>query len=121
MHSRRVVSLVARISTKSAKWAGTPTWFRTKRAIDSGQAPGDKPIVAFTILGVGNNNPGIYVIAAGAIMMNRHPWAFYVKPMLLRAKSGRFSVNLRRKVARGESMKPGAGGSTGPERWLVAV
>jgi len=113
----RVVSLVAPNQYKISQVGWDPnTWFRTKQAIDSGQAQGlTKPIVSFTILGVGNN-PGIYVIAAGAIMMGSGiPWAFYVKPMLLRAKKRQIQRELAEKVARGESIKPvPKGGSTGP-------
>ena len=40
----------------------------------------------FTVLGVGNN-PGIYVIALGGILMGLGiPWAFYVKPALIRRR-----------------------------------
>lgn len=41
---------------------------------------------AYTILGVGNN-PGIYLVAAGGILMALGiPWAFYIKPALLKRK-----------------------------------
>jgi len=40
----------------------------------------------FTVLGVGNN-PGIYVIALGGILIGLGiPWAFYVKPALIRRR-----------------------------------
>lgn len=40
----------------------------------------------FTILGVGNN-PGIYVIAFGGILIGLGiPWAFYVKPAIIRRR-----------------------------------
>lgn len=40
----------------------------------------------FTVLGVGNN-PGIYVIAFGAILIGLGiPWAFYVKPAIIRRR-----------------------------------
>lgn len=44
---------------------------------------------SYTILGVGNN-VGIYVIAVGGIMMGVGiPWAFYVKPAVLRTRRGK--------------------------------
>jgi hypothetical protein len=45
-----------------------------------------RPFAQFTILGVGNN-PGIHIIALGGILMVLGiPWAFYVKPALLRRR-----------------------------------
>lgn len=59
------------------------------------------PVAAFTILGVGNN-PGIYVIAAGSVLMGIGiPWAFYLKPYLLR----------RRKLALQLQIAAGTGGA----------
>ncbi len=44
---------------------------------------------SYTILGVGNN-VGIYVIAVGGILMGLGiPWAFYVKPAVLKARKAR--------------------------------
>jgi len=77
-------------------------WRESKARAEAGQGP--KPHARFTILGVGNN-PGIYVIAAGAIMMSVGiPWAFYVKPAILRYRKGK----IQRKL--------GAGGKAGPQR-----
>ncbi len=79
-------------------------WNQTKAAADRGELP--KPFARFTILGVGNN-PGIYVIAAGAIMISIGiPYAFYVKPWLLQREKRR----LQRLVAEGKfPVRPGAG------------
>jgi hypothetical protein len=57
-------------------------WERTQGQADAGLIPA--PFAQFTILGVGNN-PGIHVIAFGGILMGVGiPWAFYVKPWLLK-------------------------------------
>lgn len=51
----------------------------------------ERPFVNFTILGVGNN-PGIHVIALGGILMGVGiPWAFYVKPLLIRREKNRLA------------------------------
>lgn len=56
-------------------------WTATQQQADAGMIKG--PYAKFTILGVGNN-PGIHVIALGAILMGLGiPWAFYVKPWLI--------------------------------------
>jgi len=60
-------------------------WKESKALVDAGQL--EEPQAAFTILGVGNN-PGIYIIAAGGVMICLGtPWAFYIKPWLLRRRS----------------------------------
>jgi len=63
-----------------ARWdAGT--WQATQELTDRGEFP--RPIVQWTVLGVGNN-PGIHVIAFGSVLMALGiPWAFYVKPAIL--------------------------------------
>ncbi len=62
-------------------------WARTQAQVDAGQAK--RPIASFTILQVGNN-PGIHLIAAGGIMMGLGiPWAFYLKPWLVRREKRR--------------------------------
>lgn len=51
-----------------------------------GLEPRHEPFARFTILHVGNN-AGIHIIALGGILMALGiPWAFYVKPWLLRRK-----------------------------------
>ncbi|MBL1217816.1 MAG: hypothetical protein D8M59_10010 [Planctomycetes bacterium] len=50
------------------------------------QAGWDPDSQSFTILGVGNN-PGIYLIALGGILMALGtPWAFYIKPAMIRRR-----------------------------------
>jgi len=59
-------------------------WMQTLEASKRGEAK--EPFARFTILGVGNN-PGIAIIAGGAVLMALGiPWAFYLKPWLLRRK-----------------------------------
>ncbi len=72
-------------------------WRRTKALVDAGRL--EHPSVRFTILGVGNN-PGIYVIAAGAVMMCVGiPWAFYLKPWLVRRKKKKIQAELAARAA----------------------
>jgi hypothetical protein len=67
-------------------------WNQTKARADRGELP--KPSARFTILGVGNN-PGIYVIALGSVMVALGtPWAFYVKPWLLRRRKAKIMADL---------------------------
>lgn len=68
-------------------------WRRTQAQADNGQLP--RAYAAFTILQVGNN-PGIHVIALGAIMMGVGiPWAFYVKPWLVRRERKRIQAQVK--------------------------
>lgn len=61
------------------------TWNQTQALVDRGAL--ETPSVRFTILHVGNN-PGIHVIALGGILMGVGiPWAFYVKPWLVKRAS----------------------------------
>jgi hypothetical protein len=67
-------------------------WEQTQAATDRGEMP--RPVARFTILQVGNN-PGIHVIAAGGVLMSVGiPWAFYVKPWLLRRRKKRLEADL---------------------------
>lgn len=62
-------------------------WQESQKLVDQGLA--QRPVARYTILGVGNN-PGIHVIAAGAVMMGLGiPWAFYVKPWLVQREKRR--------------------------------
>lgn len=73
------------------------TWRQTKAMADAGQLP--RPYVRYTILGVGNN-PGIYIIAAGAVMMCVGiPWAFYLKPYLVRRRKKKLQAQLAAQAA----------------------
>ncbi len=68
-------------------------WQETQRLTDLGLAPG--PRVSFTILGVGNN-PGIHVIAFGGVLMGVGiPWAFYLKPWMVRREKERLARAVR--------------------------
>lgn len=67
-------------------------WRQTQAMADAGELP--RPFARFTILGVGNN-PGIHVIALGGVLFAMGiPWAFYVKPMLLRRRKRRIQAAL---------------------------
>jgi hypothetical protein len=67
-------------------------WEQSQAEADAGLI--DEPFAQFTILGVGNN-PGIHVIALGGILMGLGiPWAFYVKPWLVRRERDRIKAQL---------------------------
>ncbi|MEM9065271.1 MAG: hypothetical protein AAGB51_07255 [Planctomycetota bacterium] len=79
-------------------------WETTQAATDRGEMP--RPIANFTILGVGNN-PGIYVIALGGILMSVGiPWAFYVKPWLVRRESARLRAQHAKGAAEESASEP---------------
>lgn len=80
-------------------------WDQTQKLADQGIIP--KPFAKFTILGVGNN-PGIHVIALGAVLMAIGiPWAFYIKPWLVKRESAR----IRAAIAAGTWKKGAAIGA----------
>jgi hypothetical protein len=82
-------------------------WDETQALADQGVLPG--PHAKFTILGVGNN-PGIHVIAFGAVLIGMGiPWAFYVKPWLVKRESER----IRAAIAAGTYVRPAAGARGG--------
>src|SRR5205085_10370778 len=59
-------------------------WTSSVAAVERGELK--RPFARYTILGVGNN-PGIYIIAAGAVMMSVGlPWAFHLKPQIKRRR-----------------------------------
>jgi hypothetical protein len=67
-------------------------WEESQRLVDQGVL--ERPRVNFTILGVGNN-PGIHLIALGSILMGVGiPWAFYVKPWLVRREKARIAASV---------------------------
>ncbi len=77
------------------------TWEETRAMVDRGEL--ERPYVTHTILHVGNN-PGIHVIALGGILMALGiPWAFYVKPWLLRRKKAKIQRELAQQGARAGS------------------
>ncbi len=78
-------------------------WQQTQKLTDEGKA--SAPSVRFTILHVGNN-PGIHIVALGAIFMVLGiPWAFYVKPWLLQREKRR----IQGLVAEGRYVPPSRG------------
>ncbi|MCW5755210.1 MAG: hypothetical protein KIT24_10940 [Phycisphaeraceae bacterium] len=88
-----------------AGWDST-TWERTRAMVDRGEL--DRPSVLFTILQVGNN-PGIHIIAFGGILMAVGiPWAFYLKPWLIRRASARIRAKLAEASATGRDGRPRA-------------
>lgn len=85
-------------------------WQQSQRMVDMGQLK--RARANFTILHVGNN-PGIHVIALGAILMGAGiPWAFYLKPWLVRREKRR----IQRQLAQGTYVRPGAAPAQAPER-----
>ena len=65
-------------------------WERTQAMADEGLIP--EPYAQFTILLVGNN-PGIHVIALGGVLMGiGTPWAFYVKPWMLKRRKAKLAA-----------------------------
>lgn len=79
-------------------------WRESEALVTAGKAK--RPSARFTILGVGNN-PGIYIIAAGAVFMSIGiPYAFYLKPWLVQRQKRK----LQAAVARGEIRPRGRSG-----------
>ncbi|GIW74860.1 MAG: hypothetical protein KatS3mg103_1382 [Phycisphaerales bacterium] len=75
-------------------------WQRTQAMADQGLIP--EPYAQFSILLVANN-PGIHVIALGGVLMALGtPWAFYVKPWMVRRRSARLAAE----HARGQHRQP---------------
>jgi hypothetical protein len=67
-------------------------WRESQAMVARGELP--RPHARFTILGVGNN-PGIYIIATGAVLMSIGiPWAFYLKPILMKRRKRRLQRQL---------------------------
>ncbi|MCL4222196.1 MAG: hypothetical protein KJZ65_12600 [Phycisphaerales bacterium] len=72
-------------------------WAQSQQLVDQGAL--ERPFVRFTILGVGNN-PGIHIIAAGSVLMALGiPWAFYVKPWLVRREKVKIQKSLASRSA----------------------
>lgn len=68
-------------------------WEQSQQLVDQGVL--EEPRAAFTILGVGNN-PGIHVIALGGVLVALGiPWAFYIKPWLVRRERDRLAARAR--------------------------
>jgi hypothetical protein len=114
-----VGSLVTTIAPNQYKFSQTgwdaAGWRESAARAAAGQGVG--PRASFTILGVGNN-PGIYVIAAGSVLMSLGiPWAFYVKPWILRRRKRR----IQEALARGDYQRPVRAGRAQPEPAALAA
>ncbi|MDX2017822.1 MAG: hypothetical protein SFY95_09340 [Planctomycetota bacterium] len=90
-------------------------WNQSQAQVDQGLA--EKPSVSFTILGVGNN-PGIHVVALGGILMGMGiPWAFYIKPWLVRREKARIQAQ----VAAGTFVRPARSSDAAPKAAVSEV
>ena len=73
----------AQLKLSQAGW-DPEGWEQTRLASERGELP--RPFARFSDLHLGNN-PGIYVIASGSILIGiGTPWAFYIKPWILRRR-----------------------------------
>lgn len=88
-----VASKLGPMQYKFSQNGWDPTgWNESKARVARGEQA--RPSARFTILGVGNN-PGIYVIALGSLCMALGtPWAFYIKPWLIRRKKAEIQATL---------------------------
>ncbi len=81
------------------------------------QAGWDPVNLRFTVLGVGNN-PGIYVIALGAILIGVGiPWAFYIKPALNRRRKR----IIQEQLDKGQYARPARPSAAQPSEELVGA
>ncbi len=101
-----VVSMIApnRYKFSQSGW-DAEGWRESVAQVEAGAL--DRPRAMFTILAVGNN-PGIHVIAVGGVMVCAGiPWAFYIKPWLLRRQRDRLAkLHAGREGARIEKPAP---------------
>ncbi len=80
-------------------------WMRTLAETERGERM--RPAANWTILGVGNN-PGIYIIAFGAVLTCAGiPWAFYIKPLLVRRRKMKIKKQLAQQAGAGSTPSPG--------------
>ncbi len=80
-------------------------WEQSQELVDQGMLA--RPRANFTILGVGNN-PGIHIIALGGVLMGvGTPWAFYIKPWLVRRQRDKFKAQHAGGVKAGSEAEPG--------------
>ncbi len=103
----RAVSLVApnRYKFSQASW-DAEGWRRTSEETAKGLR--DRPVATFTVLGVGNN-PGIHIIAAGGVMVSVGiPWAFYVKPWIMRRRKQKIQRELAKVANHNSNDAPAA-------------
>lgn len=87
---------ISRLSPKQFKLSQSgwdaEGWKQSQLLVDQGLAP--RAIARFTILHVGNN-PGIHIIALGSVFMGLGiPWAFYIKPALVKAKKKKIKAQV---------------------------
>ncbi len=83
------------LKLSQAGWDAT-TWRETEAQMGQVGSPVEQPYVMFTILGVGNN-PGISIIALGGVLIGLGtPWAFYVKPTLLKRRKERLAAEAKK-------------------------
>ena len=76
-------------------------WSETQELADQGVIPA--PHARFTIMQVGNN-PGIHLVAAGGVMIALGiPWAFYVKPWMVRREKLRLAAGAQSRRDRSHS------------------
>jgi len=79
-------------------------WEQGQQLVDQGLL--ERPRASFTILGVGNS-PGIHIIALGGVLMGvGTPWAFYVKPWLLRRQTRKIQAQLSEQLPKPEGDAP---------------
>ena len=93
-----VGEIVSHLSPKQFKFAQAgwdrAGWEQSQQMVDQGLL--ERPRASFTILGVGNN-PGIHIIALGGVLMGvGTPWAFYIKPWLVRRQRDKLKAELAR-------------------------
>lgn len=94
-------------------------WKQTQQLADQGLIP--RPYASFTILGVGNN-PGIHIIALGAVLMAVGiPWAFYVKPWLLRRRKAKIQAQLKAGTYKPPAKKAASGAASGGGNGVATV
>jgi len=80
-------------------------WEQSQELVDQGMLA--RPRANFTILGVGNN-PGIHIIALGGVLMGvGTPWAFYIKPWLVRRQRDKLKAQHADGVKAGSETEPG--------------
>jgi hypothetical protein len=89
-------------------------WMEAQKLVDAGQL--SRPFARWTGLGVGNN-PGIHLIAFGSVLMAIGiPWAFYLKPWLVRREKKR----IQEQVAAGTWKKPVRGAEDAKGKGQIA-
>ncbi len=102
------------IASNSLAWLGNKIVPEQYKFSQAGWDPVNQ---RFTVLGVGNN-PGIYVIAFGAILIGLGiPWAFYVKPAIVRRRKR----IIQEQLDKGEYVPPARRPASEPSQELVGA